>query len=55
MTPAVRRADTVHGRAAQRRPKHFVDLMASIQFDGARFVVVDREGASMTGLEDGRF
>ena len=54
-TTAVRRADIDHGHATQRRPKHCVDLMASIQFDEARFVVVDREGASMTGLEDGRF
>ena len=45
-TTAVRRADTVHGLATQRRPKHCVDLMASIQFGEVMFVLGDREGAS---------
>ena len=52
---AVRRADIVHGHVAQQRPSHCVDLMALIHFGEARFVVIDREGASMAGQEDDHF
>ena len=51
----VRRADIVHGRAAQQRPRHYEGLGASVRFDEAMFVVDDREGASMSGRGAGHF